>query len=109
MKQQKIYRINQRWERQVSLMPGLLGIVALPIRGNFDEHRPHSKAPPEFYVRVRVANHDAGCRRNCGTLCDGLFKHARQWFPTVALMPVMRTEIEIIDMRFMRFQHVLNT
>ena len=78
-----------------------------PFRIAFDKNRSHAHPAPELDIRKRVADHHALLWANFAEFPLRLLKHARQRFAAVALLLVVRTKVERIDMRAMSIQDLL--
>jgi len=73
----------------------------------FQQEGGHAQAMAELDVGERVADHEAGAGGDLGELSAGLLEEARERLAAVALLRVVRAEVEGVDVRAVRLQPAL--
>ncbi len=81
--------------------------VSLGIRVALEEDRRHTQVSREFNIGRRVADHDASDSFDLRKLSLCLVEKTGQGLAAIALPLVMRAEIEAVDLRAIRSQHVI--
>jgi len=61
----------------------------------------------ELYVGERISDHEAGGGVDLGEVCAGLMEEAGEGLAAVALVSVVRAEVEGVDVRALRLQPAL--
>jgi len=73
----------------------------------FEEDGGHAQAMAELDVGERVADHEASVGGDLGEVGAGLMEEAGERLAAVALLRVVRAEVEGVDMRAVRLQLAL--
>lgn len=80
-------------------MTGGFGTGFLVLGVAFEEESQHAKAATELDVGERVSDHDAGSGIDLGEVCAGLLEEAGKRLAAVALLLVVRAEVEGVNVR----------
>ena len=98
---------GQRPKPRIGLRCRLVCACLLSLAIAFNKDRPHTKPLSELDVRQRIPDHYAGLGLNVGKVAPRLLEHAGKRLAAVALLLVVRTEVEGVNARFRRLERIL--